>query len=82
MCVAIFSRLRQQPLAHARGQYSNFKGRNLIFVAFKKGNGISVVSRRLSDAIDQAFHAHGMLRRLEVSKFQHVQPQIMQQLNR
>ena len=37
MCVAIFSSLRQQPLARARGQYSNFKGQNLIFVAFKKG---------------------------------------------
>ncbi|RVW99403.1 hypothetical protein CK203_038409 [Vitis vinifera] len=33
----------------------------------RRGNGISVVSRRLSNAIDKAFHAHGMLRRLEVS---------------
>ncbi|RVW62426.1 hypothetical protein CK203_064192 [Vitis vinifera] len=46
------------------------------------GNGIRVVSRRLSEAIDKAFHAHGMLRRLEVLKFVHVQPQIVQQQNR
>ncbi|XP_034694184.1 ubiquitin-like-specific protease 1A [Vitis riparia] len=53
----------------------------LSSLPLRRGNGISVVSRRLSDAIDQAFHAHGMLRRVEVSKFQHVQPQIVQQLN-
>ncbi|KAL6325943.1 hypothetical protein AAG906_038434 [Vitis piasezkii] len=53
----------------------------LSLLPLRRGNGISVVSRRLSDAIDQAFHAHGMLRRVEVSKFQHVQPQIVQQLN-
>ncbi|KAL6326893.1 hypothetical protein AAG906_012169 [Vitis piasezkii] len=53
----------------------------LSSLPLRRGNGISVVSRRLSDAIDKAFHAHGMLRRLEVSKFHHVQPQIVQQLN-
>lgn len=53
----------------------------LSSLPLRRGNGISAVSRRLSDAIDQAFHAHGMLRRVEVSKFQHVQPQIVQQLN-
>ena len=54
----------------------------LSLLPLRRGNGISAVSRCLSDAIDKAFHAHGMLRRFEVSKFQHVQPQIMQQLNR
>ena len=47
----------------------------------QRGNDISVVIRRLSEAIDKAFHAHGMHRQLEVSKFVHVQPQIMQQRN-
>ena len=53
----------------------------LSSLPLRRGNGISDVSRCLSDAIDKAFHAHGMLRRLEVSKFQHVQPQIVQQPN-
>ena len=53
----------------------------LSSLPLRRGNGISAISRRLSDAINKAFHAHGMLRRLEVSKFHHVQPQIMQQLN-
>ncbi|RVX01305.1 hypothetical protein CK203_031228 [Vitis vinifera] len=35
----------------------------LSSLPLRRGNGISAVSRRLSDAIDQAFHAHGMLRR-------------------
>ncbi|RVW79160.1 Protein transport protein Sec61 subunit alpha [Vitis vinifera] len=46
------------------------------------GNDISVVTRRLFEAIDKAFHAHGMHKQLEVSKFMHVQPQIVQQRNR
>ncbi|RVW21732.1 hypothetical protein CK203_108209 [Vitis vinifera] len=53
----------------------------LSSLPLRRGNRISAVSRCLSDAIDKAFHAHGMLRRLEVSKFHHVQPQIVQQLN-
>ena len=40
----------------------------------RKGNDISVVTRRLFEAFDKAFHAHGMHRQLEVSKFVHVQP--------
>ncbi|KAL6329683.1 hypothetical protein AAG906_026420 [Vitis piasezkii] len=42
----------------------------LSSLPLRRGNGISVVSRRLSEAIDKAFHAQ----RLEVSKFMHVQP--------
>ncbi|RVW92731.1 hypothetical protein CK203_042572 [Vitis vinifera] len=33
----------------------------LSSLPLRRGNGISVVSRRLSEAIDKAFHAHGML---------------------
>ncbi|RVW68409.1 hypothetical protein CK203_062829 [Vitis vinifera] len=36
----------------------------LSSLPLRRGNVISAVSRRLSDAIDQAFHAHGMLRRV------------------
>ena len=53
----------------------------LFSLPLRRGNGISTVSRRLSKVIDKAFHDHGMLRRLEVSKFVHVQPQIVQQQN-
>ncbi|KAL6333938.1 hypothetical protein AAG906_039352 [Vitis piasezkii] len=49
----------------------------LSSLPLRRGNGISVVSRRLSEVIDKAFHAHGMHRQLEVSKFVHVQPQIV-----
>ncbi|RVW99508.1 uncharacterized protein LOC100852586 isoform X1 [Vitis vinifera] len=53
----------------------------LSSLPLRRGNGISVVSRRLSETIGKAFHAHGMLRRVEVSKFEHVQPQLVQQQN-
>ncbi|KAL6347714.1 hypothetical protein AAG906_026243 [Vitis piasezkii] len=33
----------------------------LSSLPLRRGNGISAVSRRLSEAIDKAFHAHGML---------------------
>ena len=51
----------------------------LFSLPLRKGNNISVVMRRLFEAIDKAFHAHGMHKQLEVSKFVHVQSQIMQQ---
>lgn len=54
----------------------------LSLFPLRRGNGISVVSRRLSEAIEKTFHAHGMLRRIEVSKIMHVQPPIVQQQNR
>ncbi|RVW94862.1 hypothetical protein CK203_034612 [Vitis vinifera] len=37
----------------------------LSSLPLRRGNGKSAVSRCLSDAIDKAFHAHGMLKRLE-----------------
>ena len=45
----------------------------LSSLPLRRGNGISVVLRRLSEVIDKALHAHGMHRQLEVSKFMHVQ---------
>ncbi|RVW21949.1 hypothetical protein CK203_110571 [Vitis vinifera] len=34
----------------------------LSSLPLRRGNGISIVSRRLSEVIDKAFHAHGMLK--------------------
>ena len=51
----------------------------LYSLPLQKGNGISSITRRLSKVIGKAFHTHGMHRQLEVSKFVHVQSQIMQQ---
>ena len=51
----------------------------LFSLPLRKGNNISVVMRRLFEAIDKAFHAHGMHRQLEAFKFVHVQPQIVRQ---
>ena len=43
-----------------------------------RDNDISATTKRLSQVIDKAFHAHGLHKELEVSKFVHVQPQIVQ----
>lgn len=51
----------------------------LSSLPLRRGNSISVGTWRLSQAIDKAFHAHGIHMYLEVSKFVHVQPKIVQQ---
>ena len=53
----------------------------LSSLPLRRDNYISATTKRLSQAIDKAFHAHGLHKELEVSKFVHVQPQIVQQQN-
>ncbi|WKA01642.1 hypothetical protein VitviT2T_019913 [Vitis vinifera] len=48
----------------------------------QRGNNISASTRRLSMAIHKALHAHGIQMDLDVSTFVHVQPHLVQQLNR
>ena len=47
----------------------------------KHQNKINVASRRLSLSIYRALHAFGLYMNVDISKFEHVQPEIVQQSN-
>ena len=53
----------------------------LSFIPLKRQNKISVASRRLSSSISRAMHGYGLYMDFDISKFEHVQPKIVQKSN-
>ena len=53
----------------------------LSSLPLRRGNNISVATRRLSVAIHKALHAYRIHMDVDVSTFVHVQPHLVQQLN-
>ena len=53
----------------------------LSSLPLKGQNMINVALRRLSLSISRALHAFGLYMNIDISKFEHVQPEIVQQSN-
>ena len=53
----------------------------LSSLSLKRQNRINAVSRRLSLSISKALHVFGLYMNVDVSKFEHVQPDIVQHSN-